>query len=333
MRDPRGGGCCPRAPAGRFNRNPPGRRALRRSPPAGDWPLSRRLYSSGIGLGLQLTLNGLAFGGLVFLLAAGLSVIFGLMDVLNLAHGSFYMLGAYVGVVLLRAIGTFWLALVVAPLVLAAVGAVMEVLFFRRLYRRGHLMQVLLTFGFSLVFVDLVRWRFGPQNQPFPVPSELRGAIPILDFQFPVYRVFVIAVAALVGAALLFGWRRLKVGAILRAGVADTEMVGLLGIDLARVFTLTFAFGAALAGLGGVIAGPYLAVYPGMDENVLILALVVVVVGGLGSVEGALAGAVLIGLANSFGTFFRQDLSIALVFAVMAAVLLVRPRGLFGLRA
>lgn len=290
-------------------------------------------YSSAIGLGLQLTLNGLAFAGLIFLLAAGLSVIFGLMDVLNLAHGSFYMLGAYTGVVVLRTVGSFWLALVVAPLLLAVIGGVMEVVFFRRLYRRGHLMQVLLTFGFSLVFVDLVRWRFGPQNQPFPVPAELRGAVQILDFEFPVYRVFVITVAVLVAALLLVGWRKLKVGAILRAGVADTEMVGLLGIDLARVFTLTFAFGAGLAGLAGVIAGPYLATYPGMDENVLILALVVVVVGGLGSIEGAVVGALLIGLVSSYGAYFRPDVSVALVFAVMALVLLVRPRGLLGLRA
>lgn len=283
-------------------------------------------------IGLQLTLNGLAFGGLVFLLAAGLSVILGLMDVLNLAHGSFYMLGAYAGVTVLRLVGSFWLALVLAPVLVALLGAALEVVLFRRLYGRGPLMQVLLTFGLSLIFVDLVRWRFGPQNQPFPAPPPLGGAIPILDFRFPVYQAFVIAVAALLGAALLLGWRRLRVGAILRAGVADREMVGLLGIDLARVFTLTFAFGAALAGLAGVVAGPYLATYPGMDENVLILALAVVVVGGLGSVEGALVGALLIGLASSFGPFFRQEIAVALVFGVMAVVLLVRPRGLFGLR-
>jgi len=285
-----------------------------------------------VSLALQLTLSGLAFGGLVFLLAAGLSVILGLMDVVNLAHGSFYMLGAYAGVTVLRVAGSFWLALVLAPLLLAAIGAGLEVVFFRRLYGRGHLMQVLLTFGFSLILVDLVRWRFGPENQPFPTPSGMGGAIPILDFRFPAYEAFVIAAAAVVGAALLLGWRRLRIGAILRAGVADREMVSLLGIDLARVFTLTFAFGAGLAGLAGVIAGPYLATYPGMDENVLILALAVVVVGGLGSVEGALVGALLIGLASSFGPFFRQEIAVALVFGVMALVLLVRPRGLFGLR-
>jgi len=286
-----------------------------------------------VALGLQLTLSGLAFGGLVFLLAVGLTVILGLMDVLNLAHGSFYMLGAYAGVTVLHIVGSFWLALALAPIVLALLGAALEVAFFRRLTGRGPLMQVLLTFGLSLVFVDLVRWRFGPQNQPFPAPPQLSGSIGILDFRFPVYEAFVIAVAALLGAALLLGWRRLRVGAILRAGVADREMVGLLGVDLARVFTLTFAAGAGLAGLAGVIAGPYLATYPGMDENVLILALAVVVVGGLGSVAGALVGALLIGLATSVGPFLRQEIATALVFGVMALVLLVRPRGLFGLRA
>jgi branched-subunit amino acid ABC-type transport system permease component len=266
-------------------------------------------------------------------LAAGLSVIFGLMDVLNLAHGSFYMLGAYTGIVVLRLLDNFWLALLVAPAFLAVVGALMEVLFFRRLYGRGHLLQVMLTFGFSLVFIDLVRWRFGPQNQAFPTPPELRGTLELAGAHFPAYRLFVIVLAVALAAGLLVAWRRLKVGAILRAGVTDKEMVGLLGINLSRVFTLTFAFGAALAGLAGVIAGPYLATYPGMDENVLIVALVVVVIGGLGSIEGAVAGAFLIGLANSFGSYYRQDFAVALVFGLMALVLLVRPRGLFGLRA
>ena len=281
---------------------------------------------------LALSLNSLAFAGLIFLLAAGLSVIFGLMDVLNLAHGSFYMLGAYSGLLVVRATGSFWLALLLAPLALFVLGALLEVVFFRRLYRRGHLIQVLLTFGFTLVFVDLVRWRFGPQTPHCPTPAGLEGAISVLGVAFPTYRIFVIVVAAVVATGLLWAWRRLRVGAVLRAGVADKEMAGLLGIDLARIFTLTFAAGAALAGLAGVVAGPYLATYPGMDENVLILALVVVVIGGLGSVEGAVVGALLIGFANSFGAFYRQDLAVVLVFGVMALVLVVRPRGLFGSR-
>jgi len=268
----------------------------------------------------------------VFLLAAGLSIIFGLMDVLNLAHGSFYMLGAYVGLSVLFATGNFWLALILAPVALAVLGAAMERIFFRRLYRRGHLAQVLLTFGFTLVFVDLVRWRYGPTTRSIPPPPALSGPVEILGTAFPSYRLFVIGVAMLLALVLVVAWRRLRVGVILRAGVADREMVALLGIDLSRTFMLTFAFGAALAGLSGVIAGPFLSVYPGMDENVLILALVVVVLGGLGSVEGAVAGSLVIGLANTYVTYIRQELAIAIVFAVMAAVLILRPRGLFGVR-
>jgi branched-subunit amino acid ABC-type transport system permease component len=270
---------------------------------------------------------------LVFLLAAGLSVIFGVMDVLNLAHGSFYMLGAYAGLTVALLTHNFWLALLAAPLVLGLLGIVMEVLFFRRLYRRGHLMQVLLTFGFTLVFVDLARWLYGPAYQSIPPPAPLAGAAHIFGVAFSAYRLFVIAAAAVVALALLLAWRGLRVGTILRAGVADKQMVGLLGVDLSRVFTFTFAFGAALAGLAGVIAGPYLSIYPGMDENVLILALVVVVIGGLGSIEGAIAGSLLIGFANSFGAYYLQEFAVAIVFAVMALVLLVRPSGLFGLRA
>jgi branched-subunit amino acid ABC-type transport system permease component len=277
-------------------------------------------------------LNGLAFGGLIFLLAAGLSVIFGLMDVLNLAHGSFYMLGAYVGLTVLGVTNNFWLALIAAPIALAIVGGAIEVVFFRRIYQRGHLMQVLLTFGLTLVFVDLIRWRFGPQTHSLPVPLGLEGAVHVLGVPFATYKLFVIFFAALVAAVLVIAWRKSRVGAILRAGVADREMLGLLGIDLRRVFTATFAFGAALAGLAGVVVGPYLSVYPGMDESILVLVLVVVVVGGLGSIEGAIVGSLLVGLANAIGPLVLGGFEAASIFAVMAVVLLVRPRGLLGLR-
>jgi branched-subunit amino acid ABC-type transport system permease component len=280
---------------------------------------------------LQLALDGLAFGGLVFLLAAGLSVIFGLMDVLNLAHGSFYMLGAYAGVSVLQATGSFWLALLIAPLCLAAIGALMETVLFRRVYGQGHLSQVLLTFGFTLIFVDLVRWGYGPETRSIPAPSALGGVTSFLGVRYPLYRLFVIGVAAALAVAMIVFWRRSRVGAILRAAVVDRQMVGMLGIDVNRVFTLTFSAGAALAGFAGVIAGPYLSVYPGMDDVVLVLALVVVVIGGLGSIEGAVVGAVILGMANSFGTFYLQQFAVSLVFAVMAVILLVRPTGLFGI--
>src|SRR5439155_208326 len=217
-------------------------------------------------------------------------VIIELMDVLNLAHGSFYMLGAYVGLTVLGVTGNFWLALIAAPVALCVIGALIEVVFFRRIYREGHLMQVLLTFGFTLVFVDLIRWRFGPQTHSLPTPPGLEGAVHILGVTFASYKLFVILFASMVALVLLLAWRRSRVGAILRAGVADREMLGLLGIDLKRVFTATFAFGSALAGLAGVVVGPYLGVYPGMDESILVLVLVVVVVGGAGSLEGAILG-------------------------------------------
>jgi branched-subunit amino acid ABC-type transport system permease component len=277
-------------------------------------------------------LNGLAFGGLIFLLAAGLSVIFGLLDVLNLAHGSFYMLGAYVGLTVLGVTNNFWLALIAAPIALAIIGALVEVVFFRRIYQRGHLMQVLLTFGLTLVFVDLIRLRFGSQTHSLPVPRGLEGNVHVLGVPFATYKFFVILFAALVAVVLVVAWRKSRVGAILRAGVSDREMLGLLGIDLPRVFTATFAFGAALAGLAGVVVGPYLGVYPGMDESILVLVLVVVVVGGLGSIEGAIVGSLLVGLANAIGPLVLGGFEAASIFAVMAAVLLVRPRGLLGLR-
>jgi len=259
-------------------------------------------------------------------------VIFGLMDVLNLAHGSFYMLGAYVAFSVVQATGQFWAALLLAPLLLALLGAGMEVVFFRRLYRRGHLMQVLLTFGLTLVFVDLIRWRFGSTNRSIPEPAGLQGAVQILGATVSTYSLFVLAVAVLLAVVMLVAWRRSRVGAILRAGVADHEMVGLLGINLSRVFTLTFAAGAALAGLAGVIAAPQFAITPGMDANVLILALVVVVLGGLGSLEGAIIGAAVLGLSWSIGIAYFQQFAIALIFAVMAAVLIVRPTGILGRR-
>ena len=254
------------------------------------------------------------------------------MDVLNLAHGSFYMVGAYIAYSVVVATRSFWLALVVAPLLLALLGGALEVVFFRRLYRHGHLAQVLLTFGFTLVFVDLIRSRYGPTTRSIPPPPGLGGAVDLLGATFSSYSLFVLALAVVVGAALLVGWRLFRVGAILRAGVADKEMAALLGIDLSRVFTLTFAFGAGLAGLAGVVAAPEFAIYPGMDANVLILALVVVVLGGLGSIEGALLGSAIIGLGYVVGTALFPQFAIVLIFGLMAAVLVVRPSGLFGRR-
>jgi branched-subunit amino acid ABC-type transport system permease component len=267
---------------------------------------------------------------LLFLLAAGLSVIFGMMDFINLAHGSFYMLGAYLGFTAVQRVGNFWVALIVVPLVVAALGFALEKLMLRPLYKRGHLDQVLLTFGLAFVIADLIKWYWGADIRSVPQPPELTGAVPLGIAVYPRYRTFVI-VAGLVLALLLWLIQaRTRVGAIVRAGVADKEMVGGLGINVQLVFASVFAFGTGLAAFSGVIAAPFLSLAPGMDAEQLILSLIVVVVGGLGTLKGAFWGAIVVGLADTFGKTYAPDYSLMLIFAIMAVVLLWRPHGLFG---
>ncbi|MDQ3811066.1 MAG: branched-chain amino acid ABC transporter permease [Chloroflexota bacterium] len=284
-------------------------------------------------------LNGLAFSMLLFLLAAGLSIIFGLMDFLNLAHGSFYMLGAYLAFQLVdpQRLGLhFGLALLVAPLLVGALALALDRSVLRRVHRAGHLVQVLLTFGLALVVADLVRWTWGADIRSVPPPPELRGAVPLFDAAFPRYRLFVIAAGLLLAAGMWFVHRRTQLGALIRAGVDDKEMLAALGVNIDRVSSLVFAAGAAIAALAGVIAGPYLSLQPGMDFETLILSLLVVVIGGLGTLKGSFFGALLVGLVDSVGKgtrvgdFVLADYSLMLVFVVMAAVLLLRPAGLFG---
>lgn len=275
-------------------------------------------------------MNGLAFSMLLFLVAAGLTLIFGLMDVLNLAHGSFYMLGAYFGLAILKATGSFWLALALAPPLVAAAGYGVELALIRPLYQRSHLDQVLLTLGFAYVAADLTRWRWGAAIQSLPVPALLDRSVPLGDLRFPVYRLFVIAVGLLLALGLWLLLERTRWGAVIRAGAASREMTRALGIPIQRVFAHTFAFGCALAALAGVVAGPILGLFPGMDTEVLILALVVVVVGGLGSFSGSFWGALLIGLAETFGKALLPQFSMFAIFAVMAVVLLCKPAGLLG---
>lgn len=290
------------------------------------------------GIAIQL-LNGLAFSMLLFLLAAGLTIIFGMMDFMNLAHGSFYMLGAYVALQVVHQSYwglSFWLALIVAPLTVGVLGFVLDRLLLRRVHRRGHLDQVLLTFGLALVVADLVRWRWGADIRSLPAPELLLGAIPLLEAAYPKYRLFVIVAGLLLAAVLWYGQQKTRVGAIVRAGVDDKEMVAGLGINIALVSSLVFAGGAALAAFAGVIAGPFLSLQPGMDFETLIFSLIVVVIGGLGTLKGSFFGAILVGMADTFGKVLRigdfalADYSLMIIFAVMAAVLLIRPAGLFG---
>lgn len=276
-------------------------------------------------------LNGLVFSLLLFLMAAGLSLILGLMDVVNLAHGGFYLFGGYIGLSMIRWLGNFWLALLVAPLVAGGVGLLLQILFLRRLQSR-HLDQVLFTFGLALIASDLIRWNWGAYVESVAPPPQLSGAVILLGNQFPIYRLSLIVFGALMAAALLLLMERTRIGATVRAGVSDSEMVSGLGIDIGLVFAGVFALGTGLAALAGVAAGPITSLYPGLDFEILILALVVVVIGGMGTLRGALLGALLVGMTDSLGKAIIPEFSLFVIFALMALVLLVRPQGLLGQR-
>jgi branched-subunit amino acid ABC-type transport system permease component len=275
-------------------------------------------------------LNGLAYGVLLFLLSVGLTLVFGMLDVVNLAHGSFYMLGAYSGLALIAATGNFWLALVAAPVVLALIGALIERSCLRPLYHRSPLDQVLLTFGFIYLFEDLVKWIWGGRIRSIPAPDLFSGSVTLFGATVPSYRLFVIGFGLTMAVALWFLIERTRLGAIVRAGVFDAEMTAGLGINIDRAFTGVFAFGAALAGLSGVIAGPIQSAYPAMGASILIPALIVVVVGGLGSLKGSLAGSLIIGQAETFGKAWFPEAAMLIIYVVTALVVLLRPQGLFG---
>src|SRR6478735_3857347 len=277
-------------------------------------------------------LNGLVYGVLLFLMAAGLSLIFGLMNVVSLAHGSFFMLGAYLGLSIFRSTGSFWLALLLAPIPVVAAGVAIERLFMRPLYRRGHMDQVLLTFGFTFVFLDLVQTVWGRSVQRLPVPKVLQGTMQIGAGVFSAYRLFLIGFGFAIALLLWLFLERSRIGAMVRAGVDDAQMASGLGGNIPALFSGMFGFGVALAALGGVAAGPILSLYPGMDAEILIPAFIVIVIGGLGSLRGAFAGSLLIGIADIFGKAYLPSLALFLIYLAMILVLLVRPQGLFGIK-
>jgi branched-chain amino acid transport system permease protein len=277
-------------------------------------------------------LNGLVYGVLLFLMAAGLSLIFGLMNVVSLAHGSFFMLGAFFGLSILQLTGSFWLAFVLAPVPVALLGIVMEVLFMRPLYQRGHMDQVLLTFGFTFVFFDLVQTVWGRVIVRLPAPEILQGATEIGIGVFSRYRLFLIGLGFAIALVLWLFLERSRVGAMVRAAVDDAATAAGLGANIPLLFTAIFGAGVALAALGGVAAGPVLGLYPGMDTEILIPAFIVIVIGGMGSLRGAFVGSLLIGEADTFGKAYLPSLSLFLIYLMMAAVLLARPQGLFGVK-
>lgn len=276
-------------------------------------------------------LNGLVASMLLFIMAAGLSLIFGQMNVINLSHGAFYLLGGYIGLTMIRQLGAFWPALIFAPLLVAGLGLLIERFLLRRLYGgEHHLEQVLLTFGVALIFSDLIQWNWGAYVESVPPPAILAGQLPLFGLQFPVYRLAIVVFGLLLALGLYLFMGRTRLGAIVRAGVSNAQMVSGLGININLVFAGVFAVGTALAALAGVLGAPITTLYPGLDFEILILTVVVVVVGGLGSLKGAFLGALLIGMADTFGKALIPEFSLFLIFAVMALVLLLRPSGLFG---
>jgi branched-chain amino acid transport system permease protein len=280
---------------------------------------------------LQQAFNGLVNGSFYALLALGLAVIFGMLGVVNFAHGAFYMLGAFGAFVLLDEAGvSFWVALLVMPLLLGAAGMALERLLVRRLVALDPLYNFLLTFGLTLIFQDLLRMKYGVQPQPYPQPSGLRGTVNLGLFDFPAYQVFVLVFSVLVslGAWLLLA--RTRIGMIVRAATERPELTRALGIDVGRWISPVFGFGIALAALSGVLAAPMRAVSPLMGADLIILVFAVVVIGGLGSIFGSVAAGFVIGMLQALGNVYVPGLATTSVFILMAVVLLWRPAGLFG---
>ena len=296
---------------------------------------------------IEQLLNGLQFGVMLFLMAAGLTLIFGVMGLINLAHGSFYMIGAFACAAVAAATGSFWIGLAASLAAAAAAGVLVEVAVIRRLYDRDHLDQVLATFALILIFSEATRWLFGSFPLYLNIPPILSGAVELPGgAHYQLYRLAIIGVGVLVAVGLYYLIARTRLGMRIRAGESDREMIAALGVDIGTLYTMVFALGAALAGLAGALVGALQSVQVGMGEPVLILAFVVIVIGGIGSIKGALVGAVLVGLTDTLGRFLLPKLftvflgpadgattgaalASMLIYIVMALILAFRPKGLF----
>jgi branched-chain amino acid transport system permease protein len=296
---------------------------------------------------IEQCLNGLQFGLLLFLLAAGLTLVFGVMDLVNLAHGSFYMVGAFFAATFAAWTGSFLLAVVLAMAATLVVGMIVEIVAMRRLYDRDHLDHVLGTFGLLLFFNEAVRLVWGPAGMNLPLPSWLNASVPLFaGIQYPAYRIAIIVTSLAVALTLYIIVMRTRIGMLIRAGASNREMIGALGVNIKLLYTLVFGLGAALAGLAGLMQAPILTAQIGMGENILILAFVVIIIGGIGSVRGAFLASIFVGLVDTVGRAFLPDLfklvmspsaaasaapamSSMLIYLLMAIVLVVRPEGLF----
>ena len=275
-------------------------------------------------------LNSIQYGLLLFLLASGLTLVFGIMGVINMAHGSFYMIGAYLAYWLTSKIGNFWLAIPLGLAIVILLGVVIEAVLFRRLYRRDHLQQVLLTFGLILIFEELRSILFGDEVQGVAVPAILNNSIPLTDnLSYPVYRLFISMTCLLIAGAMYWLIQKTRLGMMIRAGSSNRRMVQSLGININRIYSLVFAVGLALAAFAGMIAAPVSSVYPGMGNQILIICFAVVVIGGIGSIKGALVAALMIGMTDTLSKVFLPDFSGFAVYLLMAIILLWRPQGLF----
>ena len=296
---------------------------------------------------IEQILNGLQLGVMLFLMAAGLTLIFGVMGLINLAHGALYMTGAFACAAVASATGSFWLGLVASLAAAAAAGAVVEILVIRRLYERDHLDQVLATFALILIFSEGTRWLFGSFPLYLDIPPLLQGTVSLPGgSRYQLYRLAIIGVGIAVAVALFLLITKTRLGMRIRAGASDREMIGALGVDIRTLYTLVFALGAALAGLAGAMIGALQSVQVGMGEPMLILAFVVIVIGGIGSIKGALVGAVIVGIVDTMGRFLLPQLfglvmnpsqagivggalASMLIYIVMAVVLALKPQGLF----
>jgi branched-chain amino acid transport system permease protein len=275
-------------------------------------------------------LHGLVYGMLLFLVASGLTLIFGMMGVLNFAHGALYMLGAYFSFSILQWTGQFWLSLLVAPILVALAGAIIERFFLRKVHSYGHAHELLLTFGVAYIIEELVKIFWGNEPLRVVLPQMLDGSVHLLGIEYPVYRLFILGVSTLVFIIMFIVLYKTRVGIIVRAAVANKRMVDALGFNVPLVFLLLFGMGAWLAGLAGVIGGPYLITNPAMASTIIIDLFVVVVVGGLGSIQGALIASLLIGQLQSIGILVLPQFAIFFEFLLMALVLIFRPHGLMG---
>jgi branched-chain amino acid transport system permease protein len=274
-------------------------------------------------------LNAVQYGLLLFLLASGLTLIFGIMGVINLAHGSFYMIGAYLAYWLAKQTGSLWWAIPIGVVITLGIGLLLETAVIRRLYKRDHLYQVLLTFGLILVFEELRSILFGDDVHGVAIPSALNYSIPLTDtLSYPVYRLFVTAVCLVIAGLLYLVIYKTRVGMMIRAGNSNREMAASLGVNVPLLFAGVFAVGMALAGLAGAIAAPISSVFPGMGNQILIICFVVVVIGGIGSINGALIASLAIGIADTAGKVIAAEYSAIAVYLVMALILLWRPQGI-----